>query len=819
MALKSIESTQKTADTESVYIGQTVHSSSDSQNKQSQKSHDEANRQDVSQTYVKCVYSSSESDCSDCESLLSIKDGEMYVCDQHEQLLKQAGNTPLTTAVVAQHTLQGESRDVIDQNSGRAHTTLKGNKNENHHVQQPIHDESFQSFESEMNSIVIQDNDGRELEYEATVTGPAPRLLWSLKGNPDQEWSTPTSYGGLEKIKAHQATDIVKKYGIDFQRVREICEKNGDLSNIDTHPCAYSQYRQDFWPYWTLDGHDDLAYTYSVVREHGLPNTLGERLEIHSELNVQKWEEMLPEKEFKEIIDGLKFGYSLGYIGPISFHNYNRNHKSAEDYPEHVNKYIEKEIQQGTLLGPFEKIPFEFSHTSPLMSREKSSSDKRRIISDLKFPPEASINAYIPKNTLYGKTRVHQLPKSDDVVAALDLEYKEYYLYTLDIANAYKNFIICPNEWPLLTFKWGGQYFIENRLPFGSKNSSLIMQSIANAIIHILKKNNIQALMYLDDLLVISKGWEKAKNDVEIVTKIFRDLNLPTVPEKAQGPQKAVIWLGVVFDTSDFTISVPEEKLDKVIQNIEQLYMLETITLKQMQSIIGKIVHISKCIIPSRIFTSRILAAQRSQVNGMIKITHQVRQDFLWFLRFAKNWNGCAKMNNRKYLRTIYTHCAMPFIMASDGQSFFICNTQRTFTNINYFQASVLNIAIAIDIFSQQSDTDGQTQVITTSKKTAIAYNVGNTRNPSMDHVVREKWYQYALSNRDYKIVFNESPQPVFCELSMCARGIDPQIAINQVAQNNNLVQVYPPHDFYTQYVNDILYRSTDADMDATRNR
>ena len=193
-----------------------------------------------------------------------------------------------------------------------------------------------------------------------------------------------------------------------------------------------------------------------------------------------------------------------------------------------------------------------------------------------------------------------------------------------------------------------------------------------------------------------------------------------------------------------------------------------------MQSIIGKIVHISKCIIPSRIFTSRILAAQRSQINGYIKITQQVKQDFQWFLRFAKSWNGCAKMNNRKYLRTIFTHCDMPFIMAMDKKNFYICNTQYSHEKINSFQASVLNIAIVIDMYSEQSDTEGQTQVITTNKKTAVAYNIGNTRNPSLDHIVREKWYQYALSNRDYKIMFQEPPLDVFRELSMCARGSHP---------------------------------------------
>ena len=448
------------------------------------------------------------------------------------------------------------------------------------------------------------------------------------------------------------------------------------------------------------------------------------------------------------------------------------------------------------------------------MSREKSSSDKRRIISDLKFPPEASINAFIPKNTLYGRQRQHNLPKSDDVVALLDFSCTDYYLYTLDIANAYKVFPIDPNEWPLLTFKWGGKYYIENRLPFGSRNSSLTMQSIAKAIIHILNKNNIKSLMYLDDLLVISRGWAKAQQDVQKVTQIFKELNIPTVPHKAQGTKQAVVWLGVLFDLSDFTISVPKEKLQKVIQNIEELYNRDTITVKEMQSIIGKIVHISKCIIPSRIFTSRILAAQRSHVQGIIKITDQVRMDFEWFLRFAQQWNGCAKMNNRHYLRTIHTHCEMPFIMAKDNEKFYICNVQHTGTKINEFQATVLNVAIAIDTFSQQGDTEGQTKVATTQKRTAIAYNIGNTRNTSLDHIVRQKWFQYALLNMDYKITFEENPPPILKHLAKLARGPIPQQNITNLANEKSMHQIFPSHELFNNYVQNINYRSSNAAVD-----
>ncbi len=190
---------------------------------------------------------------------------------------------------------------------------------------------------------------------------------------------------------------------------------------------------------------------------------------------------------------------------------YSDNHKSANDYPEDIDFYIKAELEMGSLKGPFDSPPFEFSHLAPLMSRIKDQGSKRRIISDLKFPQEISINSYIPSNVYMGSERQHTLPKADDVVSYINTEFKDYWLCTTDLKNAYKHFNCCPSDYPLFTIKWRGRYYFESSIPFGARMSSFLMQSVANAIIDILKKKNIKGYMYLDDLLIISKTKEKVK--------------------------------------------------------------------------------------------------------------------------------------------------------------------------------------------------------------------------------------------------------------------------------------------------------------------
>ena len=87
------------------------------------------------------------------------------------------------------------------------------------------------------------------------------------------------------------------------------------------------------------------------------------------------------------ICDFLEFGWPIGYTSELYPVSHMRNHPSAVAYPQHVQHYIETEIQYRALLGPFSCLPFETFHVSPLMTRPKKNSSKRRVIMDfLHFP-------------------------------------------------------------------------------------------------------------------------------------------------------------------------------------------------------------------------------------------------------------------------------------------------------------------------------------------------------------------------------------------------------------------------------------------------
>lgn len=87
------------------------------------------------------------------------------------------------------------------------------------------------------------------------------------------------------------------------------------------------------WPWPTDEALCEASYhmnTYTDTRLRGLPNYLGPRMPIPSNLNIAKWRLLLHSYADKAICDYLEFGYSANELPEPTF----SNHKSALKNPD-----------------------------------------------------------------------------------------------------------------------------------------------------------------------------------------------------------------------------------------------------------------------------------------------------------------------------------------------------------------------------------------------------------------------------------------------------------------------------------------------------
>lgn len=150
------------------------------------------------------------------------------------------------------------------------------------------------------------------------------------------------------------------------------------------------------------------------------------------------------------------------------------NHKSAISFPECIDTYIDKLIERGAVLGPFDTNPLASPLIiSPLQTVAKSGSDDKRVVFDLRFPSGHSVNDGIPKDTYLGVPHNLTFPSVDNLVDLIIELGPGCKLMKADMKSAYKQLYCDPKDYHLLGFSFRGKLFVELTFPFGARSAAL----------------------------------------------------------------------------------------------------------------------------------------------------------------------------------------------------------------------------------------------------------------------------------------------------------------------------------------------------------
>ena len=111
----------------------------------------------------------------------------------------------------------------------------------------------------------------------------------------------------------------------------------------------------------------------------------------------------------------MEFGLRLDLNRSFELQSTEENHASGRDHVYDIQCYIQKELNQGAMLGPFDQKPIPL-HISPFMTMEKLDCEVRCTIVDLSWPENILVNAGVQKNTNLGLNFILNYPSVDDII-------------------------------------------------------------------------------------------------------------------------------------------------------------------------------------------------------------------------------------------------------------------------------------------------------------------------------------------------------------------------------------------------------------------
>lgn len=505
----------------------------------------------------------------------------------------------------------------------------------------------------------------------------------------------------------------------------------------------------------------DHVTLHERVHASGFPNYVSCRLPVPSCLNIPHWRWYLRDYHDSQICDFLEYGWPVGY--DYSTHGFPvsqlRNHQGALSFPDVIDSYLLNEKRMNAVIGPFESNPFSSPVAlSPLNSVPKQDSTDRRIIVDLSWPTATSVNDGISSSSYLGEEISLTYPTVDCIASLIWSEGPGCLLYKRDLKRAYRQFPVDPLDYPLLGYCWKHALYFDVVLPMGLRSAAMACQRITNAVCYICEAQGHRTLSYLDDFIGVTRP-ESAWQAYEHSGLLLAELGLEESPHKACPPATVQTCLGVHFDTVQMTMSITPARLKEIETLLAFWSTKKSATKTELQSLVGKLSFVSKCVRQSRLFLSRILALLRTlkQKGHHTRITREFRNDIAWWIRFMRTYNGVSIISSLVWTVPDVVFSTDACLSGCGGLSQFqyfhvefpIAVLAR-FSAIHLLEA--LAILVALRLWGHLW-AGFRIQVFCDNAAVVSALTTGKVKDQSLAAILREIWYVAASSDFELRAV------------------------------------------------------------------
>ena len=387
---------------------------------------------------------------------------------------------------------------------------------------------------------------------------------------------------------------------------------------------------------------ENFIEAHKAVRESGKYNFEGCRIPVPTAIRYDRLQEALGDTATpKEVrtLSLLEFGMPINCKPSFGIKKVQKNHSSALGFKEEVSGYVEKGVQSQALLGPFEQSPIEDLCFNPLMSVPKETC-KRRIIVDFSFPPGNAINDGISRSTYLDFVVEFSLPSVKSMVFRLNELGTGCLLYKRDLKGAFRQFSIDPGDYRYAGLSWGGKTYIDTRLAMGLRSSAFCCQSVTEMVAKIASKDAFM-LVYLDDFGGAEQA-DRAHAAFDQLGELLEHFGLEEAHEKAVAPTTSMDWLGICFNTLEWTMALKPGKLKDLLGWLPKLLRLKKVKKVLLQKVLGNLVWASAVIRSGAVFFNRLLVLVRklNRPNHSIYFSREAKKDVAWWLSTLKQFGG-----------------------------------------------------------------------------------------------------------------------------------------------------------------------------------
>lgn len=341
--------------------------------------------------------------------------------------------------------------------------------------------------------------------------------------------------------------------------------------------------------------------------------------------------------------------------------------------------------------------------------------------------------------------------KMEDHRTASRLIARGYYLATIDLKEAYLLVPVNFNYRKFLRFQFENLNsqlitYEFNAMPYGLSIAPRIFTKIMKEVIKFLRGQGLQSVIYLDDILCMGQDYNSCVDNVNKTLNLLTSLGfIINFNKSSLQPKQKCKFLGFCFDTVNLTISLPDEKRNKIAQIVRKFSCLPTCTIREFSQIIGVLVAACPAVKYGYLYTKTLerqkylmLKKNNNNYNARVKLPECILEDLKW-------WNlNIFKCQNdfkvEKFDFEIYTDAS------KTGWGGFCNNTRvhgawtdsEKLFHINYLEL----LAIYMSLKTITRDMKNCAILLRIDNTTALCYinRMGGIQFPHLNVLSRQIW-------------------------------------------------------------------------------
>lgn len=349
------------------------------------------------------------------------------------------------------------------------------------------------------------------------------------------------------------------------------------------------------------------------------------------------------------VCEDLRWGADIGCRGTYRQPSRATNAPSAYEDGEKVTDAIADWIIKGFAYGPVDQseVPGN-AKFSGIMTKAKPNGSVR-IILNLSSPAGQAVNDGIDS-----KEFPTEMSSTTLWLRALNKAGKECLICKIDWADAYKHIAVREEDTDLQWFTWLGKCFKELCLIFGGRSSAGIFDRVAKIVLYIvIKRSGIDKdfiIQHLDDCCgAAPKGTDWLYKFDHCFAEVAAELGVKLAPrddpDKSFGPQTFGTVLGLQYDTVAWTWGLSQEKLLRILHQIDSVISQKEVRQDLIWSLVGRILNIKPLVPLGRFNVDKLLKANNVSdiASDLVQVTDGLRHQ----LRF---WSSLLPLCSHRVL-------------------------------------------------------------------------------------------------------------------------------------------------------------------------